>query len=249
MNPSELIYFSIIGVGALLIILLIWLILRKHKKVAAAATVLIIMIYVGYALYFPKQKMVEHEARYEQLEDHLAKKYPDRQFLIRSKQYEEGMPVGDYDVNDVNETDYGVILSVDSDGNVAQKGSWSAAGYPERVELWRELAYVTGEPYTLDSHIPFITKQDEWTEGELTAFALQVDGKPAVAVFTYSKEGYGLLSFEQGESRGFAAVEESGYLFIYADKQYPADTVKVTLQNGETFARLLDETGLLVDDL
>lgn len=36
-------------------------------------------------------------------------------------------------------------------------------------------------------------------DGELTAFALTIEDMPAIALFNYSKEGYGLLELREGE--------------------------------------------------
>ena len=235
MSPSEYLYFFLIGVTVFAVILFVWLIFRKRKKWAIALTSVLVMGYAGYYVYFPALKENTHTERYEKLMDYLAENYPDKAYTVLPKHYEEGYTVGKFEVNDSETPMMGVTFRVDEEGQVTQNGSWSKQEYPKQQELWREIEYSYGEPYTLDKEIAEITKQDEWIDGELTAFALTIDHMPAIALFNYSSEGYGLLELRQGERERFVSIEEEGNLFIYIDERYPGEKVTIQLKNGEEY--------------
>ncbi len=77
----------------------------------------------------------------------------------------------------------GMTLHVGKEGQVTQVGTWSKNEYPTHQELWREIEFIYGK----SKEISKITKQDEWKDGELTAFALTItiDDIPAIAIFNY----------------------------------------------------------------
>ncbi|WP_153732769.1 hypothetical protein [Sporosarcina obsidiansis] len=233
MNPGELIMYLLIGMALAVVILLNWLILRKRKKLAITLTGLLVIGYVGSYLYYPTLKTNTHANRYEQVIEYLSETYPNREFQISPKHYENGISVGEFDVNDRNTPTMGVTLRVDKKGQVTQTATWSNRGYPTQQELWREVEFIHGDPYSLDKENAHITKDDVWIKGELTVFALTINDTPAIAVFNYSKEGYGLLQLEQGEHEGFIVVEEAGYVFIYTDERYPKESITADLENGK----------------
>lgn len=235
MSPSEIISFFLIGVAVFIVILFVWFTFRKRRKPAIALIAILVTGYIGYILYYPTLKIKTHAERYEQITDYLAENYPDKEFKISPKHYEEGYRVGEFNVNGIETPTIGVTFRVDDKARVTQISSWSSLDYPMQQELWREIEYSYGEPYTLDKDIADITKEDEWINGELTAFALTIDGMPAIAVFNYSKEGYGLLHLQQGDRDGFVVIEEEGYIFIYTDEHYERETVTKNLENGNEF--------------
>ena len=216
-------------------IIVILLIFRKRKKWAIALTSVVVIGYVGYYVYFPTLKVNTHSERYEKLIDYLGENYPDKEFTILPKNYEEGYTVGQFDVNDIENSRMGVTLHVDKGGKVTQIGTWSNQEYPTQQELWREIEYIYGETYTLNKDISEVTKQDEWINGELTAFALTIDDMPAIALYNYSSEGYSLLELRQGDHEGFVFVEVDDYVFVYIDEGYQGETVTIHLKNGEEY--------------
>jgi len=236
MSPGELIYFLLFGVALLAVILLIWLVFRKMKKLVILLTSMLVIGYAGYYAYFPTLKVITHAKRYEQLLDYLEREYPNKEFTIEPEKYEEGYTVGQFAVNDRLTPKIGTTLRVNKEGQVTQIGTWSKQEYPQRQDLWREIEFIYGEPYTLDKEKIEITKQDEWIEGKLTAFALTIDDTPSIALFTYSDGGYGLLDLQQGEREGFVFIEEEGYVFIYIDKSYEGEMVTFQLKNGEEYS-------------
>ncbi|WP_301108332.1 hypothetical protein [Sporosarcina sp.] len=241
MNPSELIYFFMIGIPVFTLAILLWFIFRRRKNIAVVLTAILLIGYISYILYYPTMKMHTHAERYEQVTDYLTKNYPERKFTILPEYYEQGYSVGQFDVSDTKTPAIGVTLRVDKKGQVTQTSSWSNLDYPTQQELWREIEYFYGEPYTLDKKLSNITKVDEWIDGELTAFALTIDETPAIALFTYSKEGYGLVDLQQGEREGFVVVESDGYVFVFTDEKYGGKSITKNLDKGKEFTLNIDQ--------
>ena len=240
-SPSESIYFFLIAICMLIIILFVWLIFRKRKKWAVGLTSLLVIGYIAYFLYYPTLKVNSHSERYEQVIAYLAKNYPNKEFHIEPKHYEEGYNVGEFTVNDVKLPTMGVTLRVGDEGEVTQLSAWSKNEYPTQQELWREIEFFYGETYSLDKEIAKIIKQDEWIDGELTVFALTIDDMPTIAIFNYSSEGYKLLELQQGEQEGFIFIEIDDYVWIYIDESYQGEKVTMHLKNGEEYALHVDE--------
>ena len=240
-SPGEIIYFSLIAIILFVVIIVVWFIFRKRKKWAIILTSIFVIGYLAYYIYYPTLKVNTHAERYEQISDYLAKSYPNKQFNIEPKQYEEGYTVGDFSVNDITSPTIGVTLRVGDEWQVTQISNWSKNEYPTQQELWREVEWIYGEPYTLDKEISKITKQDEWIDDELTVFALTIDDMPAIAIFNYSSAGYGLIELQQGEREGFVSIEIDSYVFIYIDDSYQGEKIMVHLKNGEEYALNADE--------
>ncbi|WOV87701.1 hypothetical protein QWT69_00845 [Sporosarcina oncorhynchi] len=240
MSPRELIYFFVIGVAVLVAITILWFIFRKKRRIAIAFTSILVLGFIGYVLYFPTMKTNKHSEAYEIVSDYLDKNYPNRVFTVVPEHYEAGYTVGDFNVNDIETPTIGVILRVDKD-KVKEIGTWSNLEYPIQQDLWREIQSFYESPYSLNKDLAEITKIDEWIDGELTAFALTVDDKPAIALFNYSKAGYGLLDFQEGEREGFVIIEKEGYVFIYVDERYQGRTVSVNLVDNKEFTFNVDQ--------
>ncbi|WKA60376.1 hypothetical protein QWY16_09805 [Planococcus shenhongbingii] len=236
MNPAETIFFGLIGIGVMAAIVFIWLILRKRKRWALLLTSILVLGFVGYYLYFPVLKINEHEERYGILVDHLSKHYPENEFDIVPERYEQGYSVGSFEVNKIESPLFGVTLYVDQSGEVSQPSTWTKQEYPAQQDLWKELEFSYGEEYSLEKDLPVITKQDEWIDGELTAFALAIDESPAIAVYEYFPQGYGLLGIEQGKKGGFASIEWEGHVFVHIDENFKGETVVIHLKNGKEFS-------------
>ncbi|WP_142828086.1 LPXTG cell wall anchor domain-containing protein [Planococcus soli] len=236
MNPSESITFFLIGLAVLLVVGIVWILFRKRKKWAIVLTCLLVAGYVWYYAYYPYLKVSVHAEKYEQVSEYLAITYPDRKFIVVPEQYEEGYTVGSFDVNDKETPGIGVTLYVDDNGQIQQPSNWTNQGFLSQRELWRELEFHYGENYTLDSDNIDITKQDVWIDGELTVFALTIDGMPAIAIYEYSNGDYGLLDLQVAEDKLFISAEAEGYTFIYVDERYEGETEAVLLGNGKTIS-------------
>lgn len=230
-----------------MVIIVIWFIFRRRKKTAIVLSSVLVIGYVGYYTYYPTLKENTHAKRFEHVNSYLAEKYPNRTFMITPEHYEEGYMVGEFRVNDIETPMIGATLHVDKRGAVTQTGSWEDSAYPTQREVWKTLEFIYGEFYTLDKEIPNITKEDEWIEDELIAFALTINDIPAIALFNYSSDAYSLIDLKEGERDGFVVMEEKGDLFIYVDEQYHEDTITVNLENGEELTvNVQQQKGLIV---
>lgn len=232
MNPGEAIIYMLCGFLLLIIISISWFVFRKRKKWAVAVTVLLVIGYVGYYFFLPTLKATIHAVKYEQIIEYLDEKYPGRQFTVRPEHYEDGVYVGHFDVSDKDTPEMGVTLFVNDNGDVTQTSYWNAADYPAQQDLWQTLTLGYHNDYSLDSEKVVITKEDEWIEGELTVFALTINGRPAIAVYEYSPAGYGMLDLQESEAKTYVAAEAEGRTFVYISDQYEEEAVELTLADG-----------------
>ncbi|HSJ38143.1 MAG TPA: hypothetical protein VK945_07995 [Planococcus sp. (in: firmicutes)] len=236
MNPGDLIVYLLFGFLLLIIIAVAWFVFRKRKKWAMAVTAFLIIGYIGYYAYFPTLQENIHEAKYEQVTEYLATKYPEREFTVEPEHFEEGYYVGFFDVNDHETPEFGVTLGVKNNGEVFQTSSWDATGILAQQNLWKTLYYSYHDDYSLDSKKIEITKKDEWIDGELTVFALNIDDHPTIAVYEYSHGGYGTWALEESQTGDVVSVEIEGHVLIYIDERHPDETVEIGLQNGKTIS-------------
>lgn len=236
MNPSDLIAYLLFGFLLLLIIAVAWFVFRKRKKWAVVVTALLVIGYISYYAYFPTLQVKIHAAKYEQVTEYLASKYPEREFTVEPEHFEEGYYVGFFDVNDHETPQFGVTLGVKSNGEVFQTSTWDATGILAQENLWKTLYFAYHDDYSLDSKQIEITKQDEWIDGELTVFALTIDDHPAIGVYEYSHGGYGTLALEEAQRGEVVSVEIEGHVFVYIDEHHPEETIEIELQNGKTIS-------------
>lgn len=96
MSPGELIYFLAIGFVVIAASIVLWFIFRKRKKLAIMLASILVIGYIGYLLYYPTLKTNTHTEAYETVGEYLGKSYPDKEFTITPKHYEEGFTVGDF---------------------------------------------------------------------------------------------------------------------------------------------------------
>ncbi len=233
MDSGDSVHFFLIGFGIVIGIIIISFILRKRKKVAITLSLALLAGYVGYYAYFPTMQENTHAERYRLLEAYLSKTYPEKQLAISPKHYEAGDRVGEFNVNDITTPTIGVVLRVDEEGQVSQIATWSNINYPAQQEVWQDLAFSYGGAYSLDKEMADITKEDMWIDGELSVFALTINGVPSIAVYHYSNEGYGLVELTEGNSGEFVTAEADGRLFIYIDKNYQKETITVYSESGQ----------------
>ena len=235
MRPGEMISFMLLGIVVFIVILLIFVILRKRKKLAIALIIPLMLGYVAYYISFPNSQENTHTKRYQQLEDYLGITYPEKHFVVSPQQFESGVNVGEFQVHQLDTPEIGVTLRVQKDGSVSQLATWTNSTYPTQQELWRELQINFLGDYTLDKEIPEIKKMDTWIDGELTVFALTIDDKPSIAIFTYSNEGYELIEVKEGKQGEIVTAEYEHYLFIYIDEHYVEDTATIHSKSGDTY--------------
>ena len=247
MRPGELISFIGLGIVVLIVILFICFILRKRKKLAIALTMPLIIGYVSYFIFFPTIQENTHAKRYQQLEDYLSTTYPEKQFVITPQHFEQGLNVGDFKVHHLDTPEIGVTLRVKKDGSVSQVATWTNSHYPTQQELWRipEINFL-GD-YALNKEIPEVKKVDTWIDGELTVFALTIDDKPSIAIFTYSHAVYSLIEVAKGKRGEIVTAEYENYMFSYIDEYYAEDSATIHLQSGDTYSiNTLEQKGRLI---
>ena len=247
MRPGEMISFMLLGIIVFIIILSIFFILRKRKKLAVALTFPLIIGYFGYYIFFPTIQENTHEKRYQQLITYLNTTYPEKHLVIYPQHFESGVNVGEFQVHQLDTPEIGVTLRVQKDGSVSQLATWTNSTYPTQQELWRELQTNFLGNYTLDKEIPEIKKMDTWIDDELTVFALTIDGKPSIAIFTYSNAGYELIDIKEGKQGEIVTAEYEHYLFIYIDEHYAEDIATIHSKSGDTYLiNALEQKGRLI---
>lgn len=236
MNPAENIYFLFLAFAAFIVIFVSWLFLRKRKKWAWIVTGVIVVIYMSWYFYYPTYREVTHAERYEQLLIYLDTTYPQQQFIVEPEVYEAGYQVGDFSVQRVDTPTIGVMLRVKDDAEVVQTSTWDNSGYPNQQTLWQEIAYQyhVGS-YTLAQAPIQVEKKDSWLHGEMTVFAVTIDGRPALAFYQYDKAGYSSEPLVEGEPGAVVSAEWQNRLFVYIDEAYSEEEVVVSF-NGETVA-------------
>lgn len=218
MSPGEVLSLILLSFVTLVVILVVAFILKRYKKTLGLIIFLLIVVFVSisYITYSPAMKINTHAKKYLQLITYLNERYPNQQFTIFPQQYESGHSVGQFSVNNVLTPQFGVELKVDRKGNVKQFSNWQHNEFYNQENLWEVLRFELIGSYTLDSSIPMVEKIDYWTDGDkLTVFAVNVDGSPAIAVFTYTLGGYGLLQFVEGKNDETITTEVDGYLISY----------------------------------
>ena len=247
MRPGELISFMGLGIGVFIVILFIFFILRKRKKLAIALTMLLIIGYVSYFIFFPTIQENTHAKRYQQLEAYLSTTYPEKHFVITPQHFEQGVNVGDFEVHHLDTPEIGVTLRIKKDGSVSQVSTWTNSNYPTQQELWRVPEINFLGDYALDKEIPEIKKIDTWIDGELTVFALTVDGNPSIAIFTYSNAGYSLIEVTEGARGEIVTAEFENYVFTYMDEHYAEDSAAIHSKSGDTYSiNVLGQKGQLI---
>ena len=247
MRPGDLISFMLLGIGVLIVILFICFILRKRKKLAVALTIPLIISYVSYFIFFPTIQENTHAKRYQQIKAYLSITYPEKHFVISPQHFEQGVNVGDFEVHHLDTPEIGVTLRVKKDGSVSQVATWTNSDYPTQQELWRNLQTIFLGNYSLDKEIPEIKKIDTWINGELTVFALTIDDKPSIAIFTYSHAGYGLIDVTEGKRGEIVTAEYENYLFSYIDEYYAEDSATIRSTSGDTYSiNALEQKGKLI---
>lgn len=232
MNAGDNIYFFLIAIGVLTVIGIVGFMLRKRKNAAIMVSLALVAGYIGYYIYFPTLQEQRHAECYQQLEAYLETTYPDKQLSISPKHYAVGERVGEFQVHDTKTPKMGVVLRVDQGGQVAQVATWTNGDVTMQQDVWQDLAFSYGDAYSLDKELPDITKEDMWIDGELSVFALMINGIPSIAVYQYSNEGYGLVELKEGSRGEFVTAEADGRLFIYIDQHYPKETLTIHLSSG-----------------
>lgn len=244
MNPAENITFTVVAVVVLLFIGLTWVIFKRRKRFALSISILLVTGLTAGYFYYPFYKEHEHARRYSEMMAYLGETYPEKNFSVNPEVYEAGVSVGRFDIAHTDTPEMGVTMQVARDGQISQTGTWTDGKPREQEELWREIRLIRGAEYGLETQLPEVKKVDQFIDGALTVFALDMNGAPAIAVFEYHQDGYSLLAFEEGAKDEFVQVESEGHLLIYVDEDFKEN--KINLLSGHESLNISGQKGQLI---
>nr|WP_156129524.1 hypothetical protein [Jeotgalibacillus malaysiensis] len=225
-------------------IIVTWVVFKKKKRMAISISVLLAAGLAASYFYYPVYKANEHAKRHEVMMNYLRENYPGETFNVSREVYEPGVIVGSFDIAYADTPEIGVTMQVERDGQVFQRSTWTDDSTPEQEELWQDLLFFYGEEYTLDKQLPELKKVDQYIDGKLTVFALDINDQPAIAVYEYDQNSYGLLALEEGQKDEFVQIESGGQLFIYADEDIEEN--KIDLLNSNDPLNISDQKGKLI---
>ncbi|MER2107118.1 MAG: hypothetical protein ABS949_09275 [Solibacillus sp.] len=125
MKPEDLIFVIGVALIVLIVILVTTLIFRKRKKVARIIVSSIVIGYIVFFTFYPTIRSEIHAQRYDQLVEYLQRTYPNEEFEVRSRNYDEVIQLGDFQVNNTSTPNRGVTYRVEKNGDIFQlSGSW-----------------------------------------------------------------------------------------------------------------------------
>jgi len=125
LKPEDLIF--LIGIAAIISIavVIILIIFQKRKKIARIIVSIIVSSYIVFFAIYPTIQSNIHAQLYDELEEYLQNKHPTEEFYIESRNYEDVIQLGDFDVSNKSTPNRGVTYRVKKDGEIIQlEGSW-----------------------------------------------------------------------------------------------------------------------------
>lgn len=125
MKPEDLIFLIGISVIISIAVVIIFIIFRKRKKIARIIVSIIVSSYIVFFAIYPTIRSNIHAKLYDELEEYLQNTYPTEEFYIESRNYDDVIQLGDFDVSNKSIPDRGVTYRVKKDGEIIQlDGSW-----------------------------------------------------------------------------------------------------------------------------
>lgn len=125
MKPGDLIFLIGIAVIISIAVIIILIILRNRKKIARIIVSIIVSSYIVFFATYPTIRSNIHAQLYDELEEYLQNTYPTEEFYIESRNYEDVIQLGDFDVSKKSTPNRGVTYRVKKDGEIIQlDGSW-----------------------------------------------------------------------------------------------------------------------------
>lgn len=111
----------IISIAAIIILI----ILRNRKKIARIIVSIIVSSYIVFFAIYPTIRSNIHAQLYDELEEYLQNTYPTEEFCIESRNYDDVIQLGDFDVSKKSTPNRGVTYRVKKNGEIIQlDGSW-----------------------------------------------------------------------------------------------------------------------------
>jgi len=125
LKPEDLIFLIGIGVIISIAVVIILIIFRNRKKIARIIVSIIVSSYIVFFTIYPTIRSNIHAQLYDELEEYLQNTYPTEEFYIESRNYEDAIQLGDFDVSNKSTPNRGVTYRVKKDGEIIQlEGSW-----------------------------------------------------------------------------------------------------------------------------
>lgn len=125
MKPGDLIFLIGIAVIISIAAIIILIILRNRKKIARIIVSIIVSSYIVFFAIYPTIRSNIHAQLYDELEEYLQNTYPTEEFCIESRNYDDVIQLGNFDVSKKSTPNRGVTYRVKKDGEIIQlDGSW-----------------------------------------------------------------------------------------------------------------------------
>ncbi|WP_445477418.1 hypothetical protein ACULLL_12885 [Lysinibacillus irui] len=125
MKPGDLIFLICIAVIISIAAIIILIILRNRKKIARIIVSIIVSSYIVFFAIYPTIRSNIHAQLYDELEEYLQNTYPTEEFCIESRNYDDVIQLGDFDVSKKSTPNRGVTYRVKKNGEIIQlDGSW-----------------------------------------------------------------------------------------------------------------------------
>ncbi|WP_312128548.1 hypothetical protein [Lysinibacillus capsici] len=123
MKPQDSLFLILIAVIISIPVALLFIVFRKRKKIARTIVSIIVSSYIVFVAIYPTILSNLHANRYDKLEEYLQNTYPNEEFIIYSRNYDDAIQLGDYDVSNKSTPKIGVTYRVTKDGEIFQLDS------------------------------------------------------------------------------------------------------------------------------
>ncbi|WP_369354990.1 hypothetical protein [Lysinibacillus capsici] len=123
LKPQDSLFLILIAVIISIPVALLFIVFRKRKKIARTIVSIIVSSYIVFVAIYPTILSNLHANRYDKLEEYLQNTYPNEEFIIYSRNYDDAIQLGDYDVSNKSTPKIGVTYRVTKDGEIFQLDS------------------------------------------------------------------------------------------------------------------------------
>jgi len=123
LKPQDSLFLILIAVIISIPVALLFIVFRKRKKIARTIVSIIVSSYIVFVAIYPTILSNLHANRYDELEKYLQNTYPNEEFIIYSRNYDDAIQLGDYDVSNKSTPKIGVTYRVTKDGEIFQLDS------------------------------------------------------------------------------------------------------------------------------
>lgn len=125
LKPADLLFLISLAIILFIVVAIILIIFRKRKKASQMIVGVIVGGYVIFFALYPSIRSYMHAQRYDELEEYLQNTYSTEEFNIESRDYDNVIQFGDFDVSNKNTPNRGVTYRVKKGGEIIQlDGSW-----------------------------------------------------------------------------------------------------------------------------